>query len=89
MNRTLMMAIVNMAAFLELSGEDVVRTDAAVSELDLLSGTLEGLTKEEKGQFVEFLKEQIIKEERGATRPDYLRFLGSFIEDFTDSDGAD
>jgi hypothetical protein len=57
MNRTLMSAIVELAAFLALSGDDIVNPDAAVSQLEQLSAKLRELSAPDREAFISFVQE--------------------------------
>ena len=57
MNPKLMKSIVDFAAFLSLSGEDVVQPDAAVEQLEQLASTLKEMTHEDQQIFVHYINE--------------------------------
>jgi hypothetical protein len=54
MNEHLMKAIIRSAAFLELSGDDILNPDAAVRELESLSHDLQMLSPAERRELVDF-----------------------------------
>jgi hypothetical protein len=78
MNATLMRSIVEHAAFLALSGDDIVNPDAAVAQLEQLAEGLKELSSEDRLQFVRFiqaLSEQERKAEKSRERIAFLETL--------------
>ena len=57
MNRTLMTAIVECAAFLELSDDGIGNPDAAVAQLETLATILSRLAASERAEFARFVEE--------------------------------
>jgi len=80
MNRLLMQAIIDLAAFLELSGEDVLSQDAAVSQLEGLSFTLRNLKPEERKMFATYIEEVFNIEQQAGSNNERSRFLASLSE---------
>lgn len=64
MNRTLMRAVLETLIFLELSDEDVIDPDIAISRLELLASILRELTSPEREVFVQYAKELAMSEEQ-------------------------
>jgi hypothetical protein len=79
MNPTLMKAIVDFAAFLSLSTDDVVNPDAAVAQLEQLAGTLSQLNADERRTFSNFV-EGMKKSEKSSANQDRLEFLDSLVQ---------
>jgi hypothetical protein len=80
MNQILMRAVLELAMFLALSGDDIVNPDAAVSQLEQLASILKGLTKEERDTFVRFAQELAVLEQQ-AGRNERAIFLSSLPDD--------
>ena len=80
MNEILMQAVVECAAFLELSGDDVVNPDAAVRQLEGLASTLRELTPPDRIAFTEFVEDLARSEleNHGSTRR--VQFLQTLPE---------
>lgn len=75
-----MKAVVQYAAFLELSGDDVVNPDAAVRELEALSQTLEALSSTERRDFVRFVEDYAESEHRQGQSQSRVEFIKSLPE---------
>lgn len=56
--KSLAEAIVEAAAFLELSGDEVVNPDFAVQALESISGVLRGASSEEKQAILDYCRDQ-------------------------------
>jgi hypothetical protein len=80
MNEHLMRAIIQHAAFLELSGDDVVDPDAAVRELEGLAATLKRLSSSERNAFAEFTNRYADSEQKKGQTEEYVNFVRSFPE---------
>ena len=80
MNKALIVAIANLAAFLELSDDDVVDPDAAVQQLEDLGATLKELHSAELRILCRSLSEYADEErERGAS-PERVGVLRGLAE---------
>jgi hypothetical protein len=55
MNKTLMRAVAESAAFVELSGDDIIDPDAAVAHMEQLGAVLQELSTEERKELESFL----------------------------------
>ena len=73
--RTLANAIIDLAAFLELSGDDIVDPDAAVNAMESLAFALKSATPEEVGAIRSAIRERL-----GSSSPERAEFLRSFAE---------
>jgi hypothetical protein len=82
MNVALIAAVVELAAFLALSGEDVIHPDDAARELENLGAHLRELTKEEVAALAQYTKERALTEENAGNDPRFVQLLSSFVEDF-------
>jgi hypothetical protein len=80
MNRHLMEAIIQYAAFLELSGDEVINPDAAVRELESLASTLASLSQQERKIFIDFTTQYADKEQRGNQPMKRVKFIRSIPE---------
>ena len=80
MNQVLMRAVAESAAFVGLSGDDVIQSDAAVAYLEALGSTMKGLTEAEREIFARYMA-QLATEESAAGRVDRADFLTSLCED--------
>jgi hypothetical protein len=74
--RTLANAILDLAAFLELSGDDVIDPDAAVNALESLASALKSASPEEVAAIRSAIREQIAS----SASPERAAFLRSFAE---------
>ena len=74
--RTLANAILDLAAFLELSGDDVIDPDAAVNAMESLAFSLKSATPEEVAAVRSAIREQVAS----APSPERAEFLRSFAE---------
>jgi hypothetical protein len=77
---TLAKAVIEMAAFLELSGEDVVSIDGSVTALETLATTLRSASPEEITAIYKSLKDFESAERAGLQRKDVLNFYAHFLE---------
>lgn len=82
MNPILMKAIIDLAAFLELSDDDTVDPDAAVQQLEELVAALSQLTIPEREELVAYVDELIQDQQEQAGSKEYIDFLLSFPESF-------
>jgi hypothetical protein len=78
--KTLAKALINAAAFLELSSDDVVNPDGAVKALESIAYTLHSASPEEISVIREALHEMTEVERAGAARADVLEFYEQFLE---------
>jgi hypothetical protein len=74
MNEILMRAVVEAAAFLELSEDNVLDSDVAVSELESMAHLLGQLDKSEKRQLIAFTQAEASR----VSSVDYRDFLRQF-----------
>ena len=74
MNEVLMGIVVDMMAFLELSGDEVVDPDAAVSCLENISGELQRLDGANRRVFLNHVKKQAAREQ-DQRRKEFLQSL--------------
>ena len=74
--RTLANAIIDLAAFLELSGDDVVDPDAAVNALESLAFALNSATPEEVAAVRSAIRDQLTL----SPSRERAEFLRSFAE---------
>lgn len=74
MMRILMQALADQAAFLALSGNDVVNPDAAVAQLELLGALLQALSPDERRVFIGFCRE-LAESERDPERGEFFESL--------------
>lgn len=80
MNRILMEAVIDLAVFLELSGDDVLNPDVAISQLELLAATLQGLTQDERKELIKYVEDLAASEKSKGGSEDLVNFLTSFPE---------
>jgi hypothetical protein len=88
MNEVLMRAVVEAAVFAALSGDDVIREDAAVAFLEQLASTIGTLSKDDRQAFARYVG-RLADEERAdgnEARADFLVTLPDNLglEDNTD-----
>jgi hypothetical protein len=79
-----MKAVIDLAAFLELSDDDVVDPDAAVEQLEILAFNLKHLTQEERQVFIHFISKTVADLETKELSNDNLV---SFLRSLPDSLG--
>lgn len=79
--KTLAKALIEIAAFVELSGDDVIDPDLAVRALESMANTLHSASPEELVAIRAALSEMIAMERAGWARKDVLRFYERFLED--------
>ena len=82
MNEILLKAIIDLAAFLELSGDDILDPDAATTQLDNLTAVLSGLTQPERDKFIAYIEKMSKDFAEHGSDERFLRFLLSFPESF-------
>ena len=80
--RELMLIAVEAAAFLELSGDDVVDEDAAVEQMESIAARLQALPPAELEEFLRLVEEEAQRAARKGDRP-----LAEFLEGFPESFG--
>ena len=81
-----MEAILNLAAFLELSTDDVVQEDAAVGQLEYLAGTLDELADDDRQVFADYVRSRLVQERQSTNQSEYAKFLESFLEMLEDNE---
>ena len=79
---TLAKALIQAAAFLELSGDDVILPDDSVRALESIGYSLQSTSPEELVAIRAALQELTAAEQAGKARADVLRFYGEFMESF-------
>ena len=87
--KALARAIINAAAFLELSDDRALDPDLAVQALEEIALHLSACTEEERKVLAEVLAEMRANELETGPRPDVLAFLDSFLVSFGLADEAD
>ena len=78
--KSLAKALIQTAAFLELSGEDVVSVDDSVRALEDIAHTLQSASPAELAAVRDALAELAVEERAGLARADVLRFYEHFFE---------
>jgi hypothetical protein len=78
--KTLAKALIQTAAFLELSRDDAVSPDDAVRALEDIAHTLQSASPEELAAVRDALQELAAEERAGFARADVLRFYEHFFE---------
>jgi hypothetical protein len=76
----LMRVAIESAVFLGVSGDDVVQPDAAVSQLEGIASTLQELDGTGREEFLTFIREIAMAEERLTGRTPRVEFLLSLGE---------
>jgi hypothetical protein len=79
MNPSLMKAIIDLAAFLSLSEDDVVNEDSALFQLEQLAATLHQLSDTERQVFVDYIQ-QVASAERVSASQERIEFLENLAE---------
>ena len=87
--KTLARALINAAAFLELSGEKALDPGAAVQALEEIAYTLSHCTPDEKAAVAEVLEEMRAVELENGPRPEVLEFLDTFLTSFGLEEGEE
>jgi len=87
--KALARAVINAAAFLELSDDKALDPELAVQALEELALHLSRCTEEEKKAVAEVLAEMRANELETGPRPDVLAFLDSFPVSFGLIDDAE
>jgi hypothetical protein len=77
MNTILMRIIIDIAVFLELSGDDIIDPDAAITQLENLAANLQELTEEDLRTFVRFVAEVASTSQDEGEREEVVNFLKS------------
>lgn len=72
-----MQIIIDFAAFLELSGDDIIDPDAAVTQLENLASDLQELAEEDRRTFVQFVGEVASMRQAEGGSEELLNFLKS------------
>ncbi len=78
--KTLAKALIQTAAFLELSGDDVVKPDEAVRALEGIADALHSASPDEAAAIRDALQELAAAERAGCSRTEMLRFYEQFFE---------
>src|SRR5712691_5170859 len=87
--KALARAIINAAAFLELSDDEAVDPELAVQALEEIALHLSACTPEERKALVEVLAEMRANELETGPRPEVLAFLDGFLVSFGLADEAE
>jgi len=87
--KALARAVINAAAFLELSDDKALDPELAVQALEELALHLSQCTEDEKKAVAEVLAEMRATELETGLRPDVLAFLDSFLASFGLADDAE
>ncbi len=87
--KTLARALINAAAFLELSGEQALDPGGAVAALEEIAFTLAHCTPEEKETLAEVLAEMRAAELESGPRHEVLEFLDTFLTSFGLEEGEE
>jgi len=77
---TLAKALIEAAAFLELSSDDTVNPDDAVRALEDIAATLQSASRDEVAAIRAAVQELIAEERASFARADALRFYEHFLE---------
>ena len=80
--KALARALVNAAAYLELTGEDGVDPESALQALEEIAYNLSYCTAEEKKVLAEVLADMRAAELQNGPRPEMLDFLDTFLTSF-------
>ena len=78
--KTLAKALIETAAFLEFSGDDVIDPDDAVRELEGIAHTLHSASPDEVAAIREALKEMVEASQTDSARETARRFSDAFLE---------
>jgi hypothetical protein len=79
---TLAKALIQAAAFLELSSDDAVSPDYSVQALESIGHSLHSASPEELAAIRTAFQELRAAEQAGQARADVLRFYSEFMESF-------
>jgi len=77
---TLAKALIQAAAFIELSSDDTVNPDDAVRALEDIAATLQSASRDEVAAIRAAVQELIAEERASFARADALRFYEHFLE---------
>ena len=80
--QTLARALIDTAAFIALSGDDVIHPDDAVRALESIGHTLRAASPAELSAIRAALSDLIAAERSGGARADLLRFYEQFFKSF-------
>ena len=72
-------ALVDAAAFLELSGDDVVDPDSAVGAMEMIISDLAGCTQEEKSAIAEAAATAASESKNSGSSAEMIQFYENFI----------
>jgi len=81
-NKILLRALVECAAFAELSGEDVIDPDAAVALMEQLATLLGELEPRDRVEFIAFVEALAASERAASGENERARFLAGLPEAF-------
>lgn len=85
MNKSLMLAVLEMAMFFELSEDDVIDPDIAVNQLEQLGSILQNLSPGDREELIAYTRELAAEEQRSG-QEERADFLLSFGDNFGLSD---
>ena len=80
--KTLAKALIETAAFLALSGEDVISLDHSVGAIEQIADTLRSASPEEVAAIRAALMDLASEEQAGSARSDVLKFYEQFLQGF-------
>lgn len=82
--KSLAHAVINLAAFIELSSDDAINSDAAVQALEQLASDLENAESEEIEHLEAVIRQKLFElgEERTPEQEKLAEFYSNFLEDF-------
>ena len=76
MNEILVRVIADQAAFLELSGDDLIHPDSAVTQLEAIASALQELSTSDRQQFAR-LTRQLADQQQDSRRAEFFRNLAT------------
>ena len=80
--KALARAVINAAAYLDLSGDEGLSADESLHALEEIAYNLSLCTDDEKAAVREVLADMRAAEVEGGARPDVLEFLDGFLASF-------
>ena len=80
--KTLAKVVIDALAFLELSGEDVVDSDAAVAAMESLAADLRQCSPEERAALTAAVRAEYESQKAAGASSRVLDFYSSFMENF-------
>ena len=80
--KTLARVVINFAAFIGLSGDDVIDPDSAVKALEEIGSYLADCSNEERAALQESLQEERLKRAAAGRSEEELAFFDDFMDSF-------